>query len=354
MKNQVAKLKPADYVHLHNHTQHSLLDGLTKIPDLIKRVEKLGMKSVAITDHGTMSGVIEFYKASNEAGIKPVIGMEAYVALRLHTDKDPAKDRQYYHLTMLAMNLTGYQNLMRLSSIANLDGFYYRPRIDRELLERYSEGIIVLSGCIGGEVSDALRQGQYQQAKKSAEWYKATFKDRYFIEVMDHGHPDHPTAWDEQDKVNQQLLKLAGELDLPAVVTCDAHYLMHEDQEAHEILLCVQTGAFLSDEQRFSLKEFELHVADPKDVIGRWGQTHPELITNTAKIASMCDFEIQLGNILIPKFPTPKNQDEGKYLELLVWQGLTWRYAGVARQDLGSITINKAQSMLSQEIIDRT
>jgi DNA polymerase-3 subunit alpha len=354
MKNQVAKLKPADYVHLHNHTQHSLLDGLTKIPDLIKRVDKLGMKSVAITDHGTMSGVIEFYKASNEAGIKPIIGMEAYVAPRLHTDKDPAKDRQYYHLTMLAMNLTGYQNLMKLSSIANLDGFYYRPRIDRELLEQYSEGIIVLSGCIGGEVSDALRQDQYQQAKKSAEWYKTTFKDRYFIEVMDHGHPEHPTAWDEQDKVNQQLLKLAKELDLPAVVTCDAHYLMHEDQEAHEILLCVQTGAFLSDEQRFSLKEFELHVADPKDVIKRWGKTHPELITNTSKIADMCNFEIQLGNILIPKFPTPKGQDEGGYLELLVWQGLTWRYTGMARQDLGGITIKKAQSMLSQEIIDRT
>jgi DNA polymerase-3 subunit alpha len=354
MKNQVAKLKPADYVHLHNHTQHSLLDGLTKIPDLIKRVDKLGMKSVAITDHGTMSGVIEFYKASNEAGIKPIIGMEAYVAPRLHTDKDPAKDRQYYHLTMLAMNLTGYQNLMKLSSIANLDGFYYRPRIDRELLEQYSEGIIVLSGCIGGEVSDALRQDQYQQAKKSAEWYKTTFKDRYFIEVMDHGHPEHPTAWDEQDKVNQQLLKLAKELDLPAVVTCDAHYLMHEDQEAHEILLCVQTGAFLSDEQRFSLKEFELHVADPKDVIKRWGKTHPELITNTSKIADMCNFEIQLGNILIPKFPTPKGQDEGGYLELLVWQGLTWRYTGMARQDLGGITIKKSQSMLSQEIIDRT
>ncbi len=354
MKNQGAQLRPADYVHLHNHTQHSLLDGLTKIPELISRVDKLGMKSVAITDHGTMSGVIEFYKVAKEAGIKPVIGMEAYIAQRSHTDKDPAKDRQYFHLTMLAQNLTGYQNLMKLSTIANLDGFYYRPRIDKELLEKYNEGIIILSGCIGGEVSDALRQGQYQQAKKTAEWYKKTFPGRYFIELMDHGHPDHPTAWDEQDKVNQQLLQLADELKLPAVVTCDAHYLMHDDQEAHEILLCVQTGAFLSDEQRFSLKEFELHVADPKDVIKRWGKTHPELISNTAKIAGMCDFEIQLGNILIPKFPTPKGRNEGQYLELLVWQGLAWRYAGVARQDLAKMTIQKAQTMLSPEIIERT
>jgi len=331
-----------------------LLDGLTKVPELVARVKKLGMRSVAVTDHGTMSGVIEFYKTAKDEGVKPIIGMEAYVAPRAYTDKDPTKDRQYFHLTMLAMNLTGYQNLMRLSSIANLEGFYYRPRIDHDLLEKYGDGIIILSGCIGGEVSDALRQDQYQQAKQIAEWYKGLFKDRYYIEVMDHGHPDHPTAWDEQDKINQQLLKLADELDLPAVVTCDAHYLMHEDQEAHEILLCVQTGAFLSDEQRFSLKEFELHVADPKDVIKRWGATHPELISNTAKIAARCDFEIELGKILIPKFPTPKGWDERKYLELLVWQGLTWRYAGVDRKILGEITVEKAKTMLNEEVIERT
>lgn len=354
MEKVGSKLKVSDFVHLHNHTQYSLLDGLTKVPALMDRVKELGMQSVAITDHGTMSGAVEFYKAAKAAGIQPLIGMEAYIAPRSLEDKDPAKDRQYFHLTIIAMDDQGYQNLMRLSSAANLDGFYYRPRIDRELLKKYNQGLIVLSGCIGGEVSDALRQDQPEQAKKTAEWYKKVLGDRYYIEIQDHGHPQHPTAWQEQKKVNDNLLKISKELDIPAVVTCDAHYLMHEDQEAHEILLCIQTGAFLSDEKRFSLKEFELHVADPKDIIKRWGKTHPELITNTAKIAARCNVNIELGKILIPKFPTPKGQDERQYLELLVWQGLTWRYAGVERQELGSITIKKAQSILNKEIIQRT
>jgi DNA polymerase III subunit alpha len=353
MKNAGAKLKSSDYVHLHNHTQYSLLDGLTKVPALVERVKKLGMDSVAVTDHGTMSGAIEFYQAAKAAGIKPIIGMEAYVAPRSYTDKDPAHDRQYYHLTLIARNNTGYQNLMRLSSLANLEGFYYRPRVDRQLLEKYSEGLIVLSGCIGGEVGDALRQDQYQQAKKSAQWYKSVFGDSYYIELMDHGHPEHTAVWEEQKKVNQDLLKLADELDLPAVVTCDAHYLMQEDQEAHEILLCVQTGSFLSDKNRFSLKDFHLHVEDPKEIIKRWGQTHPYLITNTRKIADLCDVDIILDRILIPKFPTPKGQDEKTYLELLVWQGLAWRYAGVHRQELGGITIAKAKKMMSADTITR-
>ncbi|MBX4190974.1 DNA polymerase III subunit alpha, partial [Candidatus Saccharibacteria bacterium] len=353
MKNAGVKLKPNDYVHLHNHTQYSLLDGLTKVPALIDRVKKLGMEAVAITDHGTMSGVIEFYKAAKSEGVKPIIGMEAYIAPRSLKDKDPAKDRQYFHITLIAKNITGYKNLMRLSTIANLEGFYYRPRIDRELLKKYSDGLIVLSGCIGGEVGEALRQGQYDQAKKSAQWYKSIFGSDYYIELMDHGHPGHPTAWKEQTKANEQLLKISQELNIPAVITCDAHYLMHEDQEAHEILLCVQTGAFLSDEQRFSLKEFELHVADPKDIIKRWGSDHPELILNTKKIAEQCDLEIELGKILIPKFPTPKSETEKDFLELIVWQGLAWRYAGVPRLKLGALTVKKAQAMLSKQIIER-
>jgi DNA polymerase-3 subunit alpha len=288
MSQKRVSLKPSDFVHLHNHTQYSLLDGLTKVPALVDRIKELGMGSVAMTDHGTLSGAIEFYKETSSKNVKPIIGMEAYVAPRAHTDKDPAKDRQYYHLTMLAMNNAGYQNLMLLATAANLDGFYYRPRIDRELIKKYSDGLIILSGCIGGEVSDGLRQGQYDQAKEAAKWYKQIFGDRYYIELQDHGHPDHPTAWKEQDQVNNGLLKISKELDIPAVVTCDAHYLKHEDQEAHEILLCVQTGSFLSDENRFSLKEFELHVADPKDIINRWGAKHPELITNSKKIADRC------------------------------------------------------------------
>ncbi|HET7827461.1 MAG TPA: DNA polymerase III subunit alpha [Candidatus Saccharimonadales bacterium] len=340
-------LSPSDFVHLHNHTQYSLLDGLTKVPALIERVKQLGMGAVAVTDHGTMSGAIEFYKAALANDVKPLIGLEAYVAPRLYSDKDPAHDRQNYHLTLLAMNNSGYQNLMRLSTIANLEGFYYRPRIDRVLLEKYNQGLIVLSGCIGGEVSDALRQDQYEQARQTAQWYKQIFGDRYYIELQDHGHPEHPTAWDEQNKVNQQLLKLSQELDIPAVVTCDAHYLLHDDQEAHEILLCVQTGAFLSDEQRFSLKEFELHVAEPKDIIKRWAKIDPSLITNTKVIADRCQVTIELGKILIPKFPTPKGQTEKSYLEEKVWSGLRQRYGQKLSKDI------KARAEFELKIVNK-
>jgi DNA polymerase-3 subunit alpha len=353
MREAKPALKPADFVHLHNHTQYSLLDGLTKVPALVERVKDLGMEAVAITDHGTMSGVVEFYKAARSGDVKPVIGMEAYVAPRLYTDKDPIHDRQYYHLTLLAMNSTGYQNLMRLSTIANLEGFYYRPRIDRVLLEKYNEGLIVLSGCIGGEVSDALRQDQSDIAKKTAEWYKGVFGDRYYLELQDHGHPEHPTAWTEQTKVNDQLLKLARELAIPAVVTCDAHYLMHEDQEAHEILLCVQTGAFLSDEQRFSLKEFELHVADPKDIIERWEKVDSSLITNTRAIAERCTIEIELGKILIPKFPTPKGQNEKSYLDEKVWRGLGWRYGGLSAEAAAAADLKNLKAELPIEVTER-
>jgi len=329
------------------------LDGLTKIPALIDRTKKLGMSAIAVTDHGTMSGAVEFYKTAKANGVKPIIGMEAYVAPRSYTDKDPAYDRQYYHLTLLAMNDTGYLNLMRLSSIANLDGFYYRPRIDRKLLEKYSEGLIVLSGCIGGELSDSLRQDQYEMAMKTAVWYKQIFGDRYFIELMDHGHPDHPSVWDEQTKVNQQLLKLSTEAEIPAVVTCDAHYLLHDDQEAHEILLCVQTGAYLSDETRFSLKDFELHVAEPKQIIKRWGKTHRELITNTKKIADRINVELKLDEILIPKFPTPKGQNEKTYLEENVWQGLARRYAKVDLDQSKTLSLPEIKNMLPKEVIQR-
>lgn len=353
VKKEVSNLKSADFVHLHNHTQYSLLDGLTKIPQLVSYVKELGMEAVAVTDHGLMSGGIELYKEATAADIKPIIGMEAYVAARRHSDKDVVKDRQNYHLTMLAMNNQGYQNLMRLSSIASLEGFYYRPRVDRKLIEKYNQGIIVLSGCMGGEVSDALRQGQYKQAKEHAQWYSRVFGDRYFIEILDHGHANHPSAWAEQTKVNEQLLKLSYELGIPAVVTCDAHYLKHEDQEAHEILLCVQTGSFLTDDNRFSLKDFELHVMDPKDIFSRWGKTHPELIRNSKKIADRCQVKIELGKILIPTFPTPKGQTEQSLLAALVWQGLAWRYGKKNRADVAKLKLASIKKLLSSEVIAR-
>jgi DNA polymerase-3 subunit alpha len=251
------------------------------------------------------------------------------------------------------MDNTGYQNLMRLSTIANLEGFYYKPRVDHELLEKYNEGLIVLSGCIGGEVGDALRQDQYEQARKTAQWYKKIFGERYYIELMDHGHPEHTAVWEEQKKVNAELLKLSEELNIPAVVTCDAHYLLHEDQEAHEILLCVQTGSYLTDENRFSLKDFHLHVEDPAEIIKRWGKTHPELITNTKKIADLCNVEIKLDNILIPKYPLPPGRKEKELLHELVWQGLAWRYGGVELEKSRTLNPAGARKTLSKEITER-
>ena len=347
------QLAVGDYVHLHNHTQYSLLDGLTKIPALIDYVKQSGMSAVAMTDHGNLSGAIEFYKEAKDKGIKPIIGIETYVAARRFTDKEPGKDKLNYHLILLSMNQVGYKNLMKLSTIANLEGFYYRARIDHDLLEKYSEGLIVLSGCIGGEIGDQLRQGQYDAAKKTAQWYKKVFGDRYYFEVQDHGHADHPGHWSEQGLVNKQIFKLGEELGIPCVVTCDAHYLKHEDQEAHEILLCVQTGSFLSDEKRMSLKNFELHVTEPQEIIDRWGKVHPEVITNSRLIAERCNLEIELGKILIPKFTVPKGESEKSYLHELVWQGLAWRYAGVELKKSLELSEAAAKKLLKKAIVDR-
>jgi DNA polymerase III subunit alpha len=346
-------LNVSDFVHLHNHTQYSLLDGLTKVPDLIEAVDDMGMTAVAMTDHGTMSGTIEFYKAATAAGVKPIIGMETYVAPRKHTDKDPAKDKTPYHLILLAMNNQGYKNLMKLSSIANLEGYYYRPRIDHDLLEEYKEGLIVLSGCIGGEVGDALRNNQYKTAKEIAKWYKKVFGDRYYLEIQDHGHKDHNSAWQEQVAVTEQTFEIAKELNIKCVLTCDAHYLKHADQEAHEILLCVQTGSFLNDEGRMSLKNFELHVTDPKEIIKRWGKEHPEVITNTNDIAQRCNVEIELGKILIPKFPLPRGETEKSHLRKLVYRGLAWRYGHKSQEQAAELSEAEAKQTLSIDTVAR-
>ncbi|HWZ65418.1 MAG TPA: DNA polymerase III subunit alpha [Patescibacteria group bacterium] len=341
------QIKSSDYVHLHNHTHYSVLDGLQKIPDLLTRVKELGMDSVAITDHGTLSGVIEFYQAAKKAGIKPIIGMETYIAERSHTDKDPQKDKQRYHLILLAMNQTGYQNLMRLSTIANLDGFYYKPRIDHALLEKYNEGLIVLSGCIGGEVSENLRHDNDSKAREIAEWHKSIFGDRYYLEIQDHQN------WDEQKKVNTKLLQLGKELDIPVVVTCDAHYLKHEDRDAHEILLCVGTSSFLNDQDRMSLKDFDLFVTDPQDVIKRWGEKYPEAITNTKAIANRCNVELEFGKILIPKFDVPEGETEESYLHLSVYRGLAWRYGGKTEQESNKLDAKTIKQLLSEEVNTR-
>lgn len=348
-----AALRASDYVHLHNHTHHSLLDGLSKIPGLVDKVKELGMESVAITDHGTMSGTIEFYQAAKSAGIKPILGMEAYVAARTRFDRDPQKDKARYHLTILSMNKQGYQNLMKLSSQANLEGMYYKPRIDHDLLEELNEGLIILSGCASGELGENLRSDNYEEAKSIAAWYKSVFGDRYYLELQDHGHPDAPKAWDVQVKINKYLQRLSKELDIPMVVTSDGHYLEHDDQDTHEILLCVGTGSFLSDEKRMSLKDFDLHVTDPTEIIERWGETEPDAVLNAKRIAERCEVELELGGILIPTFPTPDGYDEKSYLHTLVFRGLAWRYGDVEAAQTEEWDVETARQHIPEHVLER-
>lgn len=351
--SSASALQPSDFVHLHNHTHHSLLDGLTKIKQLVDSVKEFGMEAAAVTDHGTMSGVLDYYKSAKAAGIKPILGIEAYIAARTRFDRDPSKDKARYHLIILAMNEVGYRNLMMLSTKANLEGMYYKPRMDHDLLEQYNEGLIVLSGCASGEVGENLRAGNYEEAKRIAEWYKSVFGDRYYLEVQDHGHPDAPFQWDVQEKINQGLFRLSDELGIKKVVTCDGHYPDRSYQDTHEILLCVGTGSYLSDEKRMSLKEFELHLTDPRDIIKRWGKDHPDIIKNTKEIADRCDLEIDLGRILIPKYPVPKGTTEKKYLDKLVFEGLGRRYAGIDKDAVKKMSESEIRSHLDKEVIER-
>ena len=311
------------------------------------------MEAAAVTDHGTMSGILDYYKTAKKAGIKPIIGIETYVATRSRFDRDPGKDKQRFHLTVLAMNNTGFHNLMKLSTRANLEGMYYKPRIDHELLEELNEGLIVLSGCASGEIGVALKEDDYDRAREIAKWYKSILGDRYYLELQDHGHPKSNTHWDVQAKINEGLIKLSKELGIEMVVTCDGHYLTHEYQDAHEILLCVGTGSYLSDEKRMSLKDFELHLTDPRDIIDHWGEEFPEVIRNTKKIADRCDVEIELGRILIPKYPLPDGENEHSYLLRLTYQGLLQRYNGASKEEAEKLDPDEIIPRLSEEVRER-
>jgi DNA polymerase-3 subunit alpha len=339
--------KTAPFVHLHTHSHYSLLDGLQKVPEMVERTKKLGMNALAITDHGTLSGAIEFYKTAKDNNIKPIIGMEAYVAPRAYTDKSTKLDGNPFHLILLAMDKQGYQNLMYLASIASVDGFYYRPRIDRDLLKKYNHGLIALSGCLSGEVGNALRNNQVQAAENAAKWYKDLFKDRYYLEVQDHEH-----NWDLQKTVNDQVLKIGQKLDIPVVVTADAHYVSHDDQDAHEVLLCVQTGSQLSDEKRMSLKNLDLFLTDPADIASRW-RKHPEVLNNTLKVAGRCNLTLEFGQILIPRFSTPTKTSEELYLEQLAYQGIAWRYGAVSIDNAAKLSKKDIENVVEKDHLKR-
>ncbi|HOR23116.1 DNA polymerase III subunit alpha [Candidatus Saccharibacteria bacterium] len=342
-----------DYVHLHNHTQYSLLDGLTKIGPLLDFVKESRMQAVAKTDHRTLAGTIEFYKSAQAKGIKPIIGFETYVAARKYTDKDPRYDKLRYHLVLLAMNNQGYQNLLRLSTLANLQGFYYYPRVDHELLSKHSDGLIAMSACASGEVAYNLKNDQPQKAEEALLWYKSVFKDRFYLEVQDFGHPKNPQYCEEQGAINNKIIKLGQQHEVPIIVTCDAHYLKKEDQEAHEILLCVGTGSFISDSNRMSMKDYPLFLEHPNEIIKRWGKEHPDFIYNTKKIADSCNVDIELGKFKIPKFDVPAKETEQTYLEKLVYRGLAFRYGVATETQSQKLSVSQAKKLLPKHIKQR-
>lgn len=334
------------FVHLHNHTHYSLLDGLQKVDKMLDRAAELGQKSIAITDHGVLSGAIEFYQECKKRDIKPIVGLEAYVAPRTLNDKSGKIDANPYHLTMLARTSQGYKNLMKLSTISHLEGFYYKPRIDRDLIEKFSEGIIVLSGCANGEVARHILNDDIKGAIEVAEWYSKIFgKDNYYLEMQD--HPE----WEPQQKINKGLIEISEITGLDLVVTKDAHYTHKEEDYAHEILLCIQTGKTVGDVDRMEMEQ-DLFINSGASILENF-RDHPEVIENTVKIAQKCDIEIKLGEILIPSFDVPGGKSERDYLRELAFKGAAWRYGGVAKEDVVDMDEQKAKKIIDKKIIER-
>ena len=308
------------FTHLHVHTEFSLLDGSNKVKEYVSRVKELGMNSAAITDHGVMYGAIEFYKVAHAVGIKPILGCEIYVAPNSRFDREASHgDDRYYHLVLLAENNTGYQNLIKIVSKGFVDGYYYKPRVDMEILETYHEGIIALSACLAGEVQRYLVRGLYEEAKTVALKYEKCFgKGNFFLELQDHGIP-------EQKSVNTQLLRLSQETGIELVATNDVHYTYADDAEAHDILLCIQTGKRLSDENRMRYEGGQYYVKSEEEMRMLFPYAL-SAIENTQKIADRCNVEIEFGVTKLPHFDVPEGYDSWTYLNKLCHEGLVRRY----------------------------
>ncbi|MBA4701689.1 MAG: DNA polymerase III subunit alpha [Ruminococcus sp.] len=315
-----------DFAHLHVHTEYSLLDGSNKIKEYVARVKELGMNSAAITDHGVMYGVIDFYREAKKQGIKPILGCEVYVAPNSRFDREiNGGDDRYYHLVLLAENNTGYANLMKIVSKGFVEGYYYKPRVDKALLREYHEGIIALSACLAGEVQRYLTKGLYEEAKKSALEYQDIFGEgNYFLELQDHGIP-------EQALVNQRMLKLSEETGIELVATNDVHYTYAEDEKAHDILLCIQTAKKLQDENRMRYEGGQYYVKSPEEM-ARLFPYALQALDNTQRIADRCDVEIEFGVTKLPKYDVPDGLTSWEYLNKLCFEGLDKHYGNPDRE----------------------
>ena len=309
----------SDFVHLHVHSEYSLLDGMCRIKDLPKRAKELGMKAIALTDHGVMYGAVNFFKACKEEGIKPIIGCEVYVAPRTRFEKEVGKDDEYFHLILLVKNKEGYQNLIKMVSASFTEGYYYKPRIDHDLLEKYHEGLICCSACLAGEVNRAILEDNMEKAKDIARWYKDLFKDDYYIEIQNNGLAEQVTC-------NQKLIEIARELDIPLVATNDSHYLKQEDYYNHEILLCIQTAKKITDEDRMRFETNEFYIKSPEEMADYFSNV-PDAIENTVKIADKCNYEFEFGNTKLPNYDVPKEyKTHEEYFKKLTWDGIEKRY----------------------------
>ena len=306
------------YVHLHNHTEYSMLDGISRIPDLVSQAKNLEMDSLAITDHGSLYGVVDFYSACKEAGIKPIIGCEVYVANGSRLDKT-GTERSPYHLVLLARDDTGYHNLLQLVTKAHVEGFHYRPRIDRELLEQHHGGLIALSGCPSAEVPRRLADGAMDEATRAAQWYKDLFGDGYYLELQRHEHVP------QLSEINQGLVTLSQELNLPLVVTNDAHYVRQSDSPLQDVYICIQTNTTIHDEKRLRMEDDSYYIKSSQEMSLLFAD-FPQALENTLKIADMCNVELDFEQTHLPKYPTPDGADADEYLAQLCWEGFHQRY----------------------------
>lgn len=306
------------FVHLHNHTQYSLLDGACRVDRMVDLAKEMGMPAVAITDHGNLFGVIDFYNTAKKAGIKPIIGIEAYI-ISGELGDDSSKNDTRHHLILLAKNAIGYRNLMKLSSKAYTEGFYYKPRISKRLLSEYSEGLVCLSACVKGEIPSLILNDRMKQAKETALWYKQLFGDSFFIELQDHD-------LESEKKISPRLIELARELDIPMVLTNDCHYLHQSDHEAHDILLCIQTGKLLNDQSRMRYPTTQLYFKSPQEMESIFPDV-PEACSNTLKIAEMIDLELHYDDFLLPEIETPPEfSSMGEYLRHLCYAAAKVKY----------------------------